>query len=139
MNTNTFVKPVALGSIAAFAFLGMVSASLANAATYLYVSTSGSLEEVEANTATEAINTAPDIMYNSGVILKSQFEGMDESDSTTSSSDDDASYAYVDESGDVEYVDADSDDEALEESEDDAADDSGVLNTEEFDDSDNLE
>lgn len=141
--TNTFTKPVALGTIAAIAFLALVQGTIASAATYLYVTTSGDLSAVEADSAMEAINTAPNIASNSGVIMMDNYQALGD-DSTTASADvdtnsDDDTYAYVDQEGDVEYVEADSDSEALAESDNDAAHDSGVLDTEEFDDSEDLE
>ena len=142
--TNTFLKPVALGSISAFMFLGLAQATIANAQTYLYVTSAGSLSSIEADTADMAIMNAPDIAANSGVIEMDNFAALggsevDDSTSDKANANDDDTYAYVDEDGDIEYVDADSDAEALDESEDDAAYNSGVLDTEEFDDSEELE
>ena len=143
-NTNTIAKSITMGSVAAFAFLGMVSASLANAATYLYVTSTGELNTVEADTASMAIMTAPNIAYNSGVIEVDEYNELAENDATvngntSANNNDEEDYAYVDAEGDVEYVEADSDSEALAESDNDAAYNSGVLDTEEFDDSENLE
>ena len=90
-----------------------------------------------------AIMNAPDIAANSGVIEMDNFAALGgsevEASQTTDANNDDDTYAYVDEEGEIEYVDADSDAEALDESEDDAAYNSGVLDTEEFDDSEELE
>lgn len=143
--TNTFVKPVALGSIAAVAFLALVQGTIASAQTFLYVTADGDLATVEADTADMAIMTAPNIMYNSGVIEVDNYnelaeDDVDTSSDTTATAGGDDTYAYVDKSGDVEYVEADSDSEALNEAEEeDAAYNSGVLDTEEFDESEDLE
>ena len=101
--------------------------------TYLYVNTSGQLQSYQADTANEAITGPLNIADNSGVILVSEYNDLAEEDNgTTYSSDGKTRYAYVSTSGNILYVMANSPTEAIN-SADNIADDSGVLETEEFD------
>lgn len=129
-NTKVF----ALSMISTLAIMTMFSSTVASAQMYYYVNTVGELQLVEANTATLAISTASGIAMNSGVILASSLVYMH----NPSTDDNDGTYAFVDKGGDIDYVEADSEEEALEVSDDEAASNSGVLDTETFDDSGSL-
>lgn len=139
MTKSQTTTSITLGVIAGIAFLGLASASLANAETYLYVNTSGQLASYEANSAEAAINQPTDIAYNSGVILVSEYNDLTDTDTTvTQPSEGEKRYAYVSVSGDLLYVMANSSSAAIN-SATNIADNSGVIETSEFDSSENLE
>lgn len=139
MTKTQTTTSITLGAIAGIAFLGLASASLASAETYLYVNTSGQLASYEANTAQAAINQPTNIASNSGVILVSEYEDLADTDSTvTQTSDGESRYAYVTANGNLLYVMADSASMAIN-SATNIADNSGVIKTSEFDESSDLE
>lgn len=139
MTKSQTTTSITLGVIAGIAFLGLASASLASAETYLYVNTSGQLASYEANTAQAAINQPTDIAYNSGVILVSEYEDLTDTDTTvTQNTGGENRYAYVSANGNLLYVMADSASAAIN-SATNIADNSGVIETSEFDDSGDLE
>lgn len=72
--------------------------SVANAATYNYVNTSGGISSVIANTSTEAINSVPNIALHSGVMLTSG-SGNTSSGNTSAALSGPTQYGYVNDSG----------------------------------------
>lgn len=139
MTKSQTTTSITLGVIAGIAFLGLASASLASAETYLYVNTSDQLASYEANTAQAAINQPTDIAYNSGVILVSEYNELSDTDATvTQNTGGENRYAYVSASGSLLYVMADSASAAIN-SAANIADNSGVIETSEFDESGDLE
>lgn len=98
------------------------------ASTYQFIDTSGNLKSVEANSATEALNTAYHLAVHSGVILATSYSkldamgGSDTSTNTAYTTADDYKYtgtgganmyAYVKTNGDIGYITADSVSSAL--------------------------
>ena len=79
------------------------------AATYHYVSVEGDVEAVEANSAAEALMTAPNIHPNSGVAIDRGFlEANDDVDVVVGGTGGADTYAYVDSTGQVRTITAQS-------------------------------
>jgi hypothetical protein len=100
-------------TLAVLTMLVLPTVSFAN--TYLYVDSGGRLQSMQANSSTEALATAPNIKFNSGVMLVSAGEfiggigGSFESPVNLSGT----FYQFVDVNGNIQSINAGSSAEAL--------------------------
>lgn len=106
----TYTK-LLLGGALAVSLL-ILGSSIAFAQSFYYVNTTGTLRSVEADTPTLAIATAPNIAYNSGVIVADEYRDLVDEESFGTGGGE-QTYAYIDRDGDVRTVRANSPSEAL--------------------------
>lgn len=87
--------------------IGFLTATTVSANTYYYVNTSGQLEMQVADSATEALNEASNIQYNSGVIDAEEYAMLSAStESYDSQNADGMTFAYIDQAGELQYTSA---------------------------------
>ena len=91
----------------------LLFSSVASAATYLYVNTSGNVQSIEANNPTQAMAVAPNLAVHSGVMLVGgtplAVGGIGGADVSVTSN----TYLYVDTNGNVRTVFANNSTQAM--------------------------
>jgi len=90
------------------AFALVVLPAVTSANTYQYISTSGSLQSVQADNAMQALATAPNLAANSGVILVGSDGKLTPSDNTNPTNTNPTSgsfYQYINTDGNVQSID----------------------------------
>lgn len=128
MKHFTLSKLTYLTGIIAVASLGLFTAGVVSAdTTYIYENMNGELQTIQADSATEALTSATDIKYNSGVITATEYEETVSSSDTGDTTSD--QYLYVSADGDIEIESADTASDAIMDA-DDRRTTSGVIDAE---------
>jgi hypothetical protein len=129
MNQKTLHYVTYLIGVLTIASLGFFGASAVLAdTTYYYVTANEEIATVTADSSTMALNTAPNIKYNSGVIAADGLFGQG-GDYVTADSD---TYLYVDASGNIDTESAASASAALNQTDVDARYNSGVIAAQDY-------
>ena len=126
LHTKRYLMDISVALIALLV-ASLLAGTVAFAQTYLYVNEQGQLEVEVAETPTEAIQNADNIMHDSGVILAKKYYNLaDGSSNFGTGGPGDEIYAYVALDGDLAFISTNSPEEAMA-SATDIAVDSGVM------------